>query len=126
MHPAWWTSGLAASAEAAANAHWPNEVCGLWVETESSGGVALQVLPGRATPTMCAASLDALVEFAYEALDAGHRVVASFHSHPGGSTRFSQRDEALHEWARHHLIYAFDGVRWQAIWYVTAQSNGMI
>jgi proteasome lid subunit RPN8/RPN11 len=56
-----------------------------------------------------------VVDFAYEVLDAGWTVLGSFHSHPDGTSAFSERDRVLANWGEWHVL----GYRLGGAWGLT-------
>ncbi|WP_169787895.1 Mov34/MPN/PAD-1 family protein [Alicyclobacillus ferrooxydans] len=125
--PRWWNQKLTDACVRAARGALPNEICGLitaplterisdmdqsqesgwsqhtgFIDDESS--LLLHLFHGYASPTSVAANPQEVIQFAYQLKQQNRVPIATFHSHPGGQMRFSERDEMLRMWARHHAV----------------------
>lgn len=114
MVPSWWTGSLAADAQAAAAQALPNEVCGLVYRIDAKGAI-LHCFGGSAAPDSCVANPQEVVDFAYELQEYDRKVVATFHTHPNGSSRLSARDAVLADWASLHLVLYLAREGWRTV-----------
>ncbi len=109
--PAWLTPDCRSQAADAAQSAFPNETCGLFVYTNDI--VSLHIFRGIFTPWSCLADDQEVIQFAYQLESEQGIVLASFHSHPHGFAKPSERDHLLNTWAKTHVIWTWSGVSWE-------------
>lgn len=118
--PSWWREPLAEHVQRVVQAALPNEAGGLVYIRPGDAEPLLHVFDGCSTPVSFTADVDQVVAFAFALTEEGGTVLGTFHSHPRGARAFSERDGALGEWARMHVVLPGrpDG-GWDACFYTT-------
>lgn len=108
--PLWMHAELWLGCVSAANQQFPNETCGLFIQSMRSQVVRLLQFPEFATPLRVEAHPQAVIDSAFalfpDSVNSSERVIGTFHTHPDGYVEPSAADAGLGLWADVHLILA--------------------